>query len=427
MPIPNDTNPYGGVPGGGISLPPYFKPTASVRNTTTFYPSVETLGANEMRVTFMGSIPWPPRRGQAGTCIMVELGNGKRFFFDFGSGCLRNIVALQVPVAEINDIFITHLHVDHYADVPYLFCFAPFTGRWTPLRVTGPSGRLPEFGTKAMVDGMKQMTRWHWNAVSMAPVGDGYEVEVNEFDWREDNGICYQQDGVTIRHWRRIHSMDGSSAYRLDWNGLSFVWTGDGRPDEKTIELSRGADVFVTECMTDTPAILAAKIRVPEMRTRTMIDNAHTAHYAVGYMMKEINPRVGAICHFLWDHEMLAETIAGIRTHYKGLFQLGLDGQVLNVTKDAVWARSAVFPEYAQSAPPDLNRMFNGEVPEEITLPTPKNSIFEQQEQATRDREVPGAKYYPADVAREKVLHKSMAGVRVNTREFYGQTKDGGK
>jgi len=39
-----------------------------------------------MRISFVGSTPFPPRRDQAGTCIMIELGNGKRFLFDFGSG-----------------------------------------------------------------------------------------------------------------------------------------------------------------------------------------------------------------------------------------------------------------------------------------------------------------------------------------------------
>ncbi|MGQ0523266.1 MAG: guanitoxin biosynthesis MBL fold metallo-hydrolase GntH [Betaproteobacteria bacterium] len=421
MNIPNSSNPYGGVPGGGITLPPYYRPTPSVRNYTTFFSETETLGPDEMRVTFMGSIPWPPRHGQAGTCIMVELGNGNRFFFDFGSGCMRNIIGLQVPLIEINDIFLTHLHVDHYADLPYLFCFGPFAGRWTPLRVTGPSGRLPEFGTRAMIDGMKQMTRWHWNAFSIAPVGDGYEVEVNEFDWRDDNGICYQKDGVTVRHWRRIHSMDGASAYRLDWNGLSFVWTGDGRPDEKTIEFARGADVFVTECLNDTVKIFAAKFRAPERRALTIMDNAHTSHYAVGYMMKQINPRLGAICHFVWDHDMLGETMAGIREHWKGLFQFGLDGTVLNVTRDAVWSRTAVLPEYGHSAPPDLNRVFNGNIPEEMTLPTPKRNILQEQEQATRDGEIDSAKYCPPDLWRPKVLPSSMHNLRVNTREFFGQ------
>lgn len=78
-----------------------------------------------MRITFVGSCPFPPRRNQAATFIMVELGNGKRFFFDFGPGCLRNILAMQVPLQMVNDIFLTHLHVDHYGELPYLFAFAP--------------------------------------------------------------------------------------------------------------------------------------------------------------------------------------------------------------------------------------------------------------------------------------------------------------
>ncbi len=111
-------NPNGGLPAGGITMPPYYRPTEYIWNNNNYFPGTEPIGQSEMRISFMGSTPFPPTRAQAGTCIMVELGNGKRFFFDFGSGCLRNIVAMQVPVQTINDIFLTHLHVDHYADIP---------------------------------------------------------------------------------------------------------------------------------------------------------------------------------------------------------------------------------------------------------------------------------------------------------------------
>ena len=241
-------NPYGGKPGSGLQFPPYYRPTPSVRSRNNYFPASETLGPDEMRISFVGSCPFPPRRDQAGTCIMVELGNGDRFFFDFGPGCVKNILAMGVPVPEINDIFLTHLHVDHYHDLSYLLPFSAWGGRWKqPLRVTGPSGRTPELGTKGMVAGMKQMLKWHLEAFDSCPIGDGYEVEVNEFDWKDENGICYDRNGVTVRHWRRSHAKDGASAYRLDWNGLSFVWTGDGRPDELTAKYAAGADVFVTE------------------------------------------------------------------------------------------------------------------------------------------------------------------------------------
>jgi ribonuclease BN (tRNA processing enzyme) len=90
---------------------------------------------------------------------------------------------------EINDILLTHLHVDQYHDLSYLLPFSAWGGRWKqPLPVTDPSGRTPELGTKAMVAGMKQMLKWHLEAFDACPIGDGYEVEVNEFDRKDENG-----------------------------------------------------------------------------------------------------------------------------------------------------------------------------------------------------------------------------------------------
>jgi hypothetical protein len=147
-------------------------------------------------------------------------------------------------------------------------------GRWKPLRVHGPSGRTPKDGIKTMIEGMKMMAHWHTDSFNGCPIGDGYEIEVNEFDFRKDNGICYEKDGVTIRHWRRSHVKDGASAYRLDWNGLSFVWTGDGRPEERSIEFSKGVDVFVTEVQPDTANLSAMKMGMPAVIGMTTIDQA---------------------------------------------------------------------------------------------------------------------------------------------------------
>ena len=121
-------NPYGGVPSGGITLPPYYRPTPDLASNNIYYPGQEEIGPDEMRISFIGSTPIPVTRAQAGTCIMVELGNEKKFFFDFGSGCMRNIIAMAVPLQTVNDIFFTHLHADHYADLPYLYAFAPWMG-----------------------------------------------------------------------------------------------------------------------------------------------------------------------------------------------------------------------------------------------------------------------------------------------------------
>ena len=408
-------NPYGGGPGAGLTIPPYYRPTPSVKTAATFFPTAEELGADEMRISFIGSVPFPAMRSQAGTCMMVELGNGKRFFFDFGSGCMRNIIAMQVPLPLINDIFLTHLHVDHYADLPYLYAFAPWSGRWKPLRVTGPSGRTPKEGTKAMIEHMKGMTYWHTDSFHNLPIGDGYEIEVNEFDYKDDNGICYNKDGVTVRHWRRSHAKDGASAYRLDWNGLSFVWTGDGLPDKLTAEYAKGCDVFVTEVQPDLSKLYSLKFGVPQDIINPTIDVGHTPHYGAGYLMKQVNPRLAMVTHFAYDEEVLPELVAGIRTHWDGLFQFGApDVVVVNVTKDSIWTRKAALPESAMPTRPSTKEAIElfglGLTHTDIEFPAPRHTVLDMQEQSIRDQEFDRRKFYPPNVYRpiERFVSKNI-------------------
>ena len=402
-------NPYGRRPGGGISLPDYYRPTPSIRNRNVFVPQLETLGPDEMRISFVGSTPWPPTRSQAGTCIMVELGDGtalpQRLFFDYGNGCTKNILALQVPQTLINDIFITHLHVDHYADLPYMFPFTASFGRWKdPMRVYGPSGRTPELGIKYMIKHMKEMMRWHLENFDHCPIGDGFEFEVTEFDWKDEYGICYEKDGVTVRHWPRSHVKDGASAYRLDWEGpgLSFVWTGDGRPDEKTTKYAKGVDVFVSEGQLDTMALQSIKFGAPQEIAQYIVDSYHTPYYAAGYLYKEISPRIAMMTHIEQTQELMGEAIAEIRAHWDGLFIFGYpDVMVVNVTKDAIWARMATLPEHASSTPPPFKDIFGDVLPDTLPIPAPRIPREAQQEQFLRDMEIDPKRYYPPDVDRD--------------------------
>jgi hypothetical protein len=256
-----------------------------------------------------------------------------------------------------------------------------------------------------MVNGMKQMLKWHLEAFDVFPIGDGYEVEVNEFDWKDENGICYDKNGVTVRHWRRSHAKDGATGYRLDWNGLSFVWTGDGRPDELTAKYAAGADVFVTELELDTGRLIEMKYGLPDWLYNYTIDTHHTPHYATGYLINEVNPRVGMVTHFPFEEDLVAEAIAGIRAHWDGLFLWGApDNVVVNVTKDAIWSRKAAIPESTGQNPPPFGQLVGEPLPKEFEVPQPRMPREEQQEQYTRDNEIDPHKYLPEDVYRDPLI-----------------------
>lgn len=178
-----------------------------------------------------------------------------------------------------------------------------------------------------MVAGMKQMLKWHLEAFDACPIGDGYEVEVNEFevnefDWKDENGICYEKDGVTIRHWRRSHAKDAPRP--IVWTGTAFrSCGGDGRPDELTAKYAKGVDVFVTEVQPDLARINLLKYGLPEFLFNYTVDIHHTLNYAAGYLIKQVNPRCGMVTHFAFDNDTLNEASADVRAHWNGLFLYG--------------------------------------------------------------------------------------------------------
>ncbi len=370
---------------GGIN------PTPGLASAANWFPRTEELGPEELRITFMGTAPFI-RPGQMNTSIFIELGSGDNFVFDIGEGSVANYISAGLALNQLDKIFITHLHVDHFGALPWLYMFGGWAGRWhKPLRVHGPSGRSPEYGTAHMVEGMKQMLTWHRDAFSVFPVGQGHDVDVTEFDFRDNGGVCYDENGVKIIHWQRSHAKDGASAYRLEWNGLKVVWTGDGRPSKLDAQFAAGADVYITETQPELCAISSGVQGVPPFLGRYTLDTHHTPGYAAGYVASRANPRLFMTTHMPFDPYINAETVAEVRKHWKGPYHFGApDGIVVNVTKDDIWVREGVLPDYPNSRAPQFN-FDDGQ----LVVPHPPTNRAAIQEPFIRDQEINPDEYYP--------------------------------
>ena len=384
----------GGVPGDRWKEGLLFegvKPMPWLKSAANWFPGTEDIQPEEMRVTFMGTSP-SIRPGQMNTSIFVELGNGDKFVFDMGEGAVSNYVAARVALNQINHVFITHLHVDHFGSLPYLWMFGTWAGGWhEQLTVHGPSGRTPEYGTAAMVDGMRKMLGWHIDAFSVFPVGKGWDIKVNEFDFRDNGGVVYEKNGVKVTHWQRSHAKDGASGYRLDWNDMCFVWTGDGRPSMLDIKYAKGCDLYVTEMQPELLEISSGVQGVPPFLGRYTVDTHHTPAYAAGYLANQIKPRMFMTTHMAFDPYQNEEAVAEIREHWKGPFHFGApDGIVVNMTKDLVWVREGILPDFPNNRSPQFD-FSNGQ----LVVPLPPTDRTKIQEPFVREQEIDPKKYYP--------------------------------
>jgi hypothetical protein len=81
----------------------------------------------------------------------------------------------------------------------------------------------------------------------------------------------------------------------------------------------------------DNPTLWSLKQGSPEVIGAFTIDSAHSAGYGVGYLTNPSATPLGMTTHFSYDTELLGETIAEVRTRYKGNGAFGFDHQVVKL------------------------------------------------------------------------------------------------
>ena len=176
-----------------------WSPTKPYPMRDVYFPGMEELAPDEMRVIACGTGMPIPRLKQAAACFLVELGNGEKFVFDMGEGSFERLSALEMPLDQLDKVFLGHLHLDHAGDFPAFYATGPVNNRLRPVRLFGPSGVKKEWGTKAWANNMLEM--WQWELASRGGVVDsrGLELHVTEFDWKKVNNIVYNENGVQVR------------------------------------------------------------------------------------------------------------------------------------------------------------------------------------------------------------------------------------
>ncbi len=320
------------------------------RSRDTYYPNTEDLSPDEMRVVACGTGMPTTRAAQAAACFLVELGNGDKFFFDIGSGSSERISSLQIPYNYLDKVFVGHLHTDHFGALHELFIGGALMGRNRPLRVWGPSGSVPELGTAAATDNMQKMLLWDLSARVGATDPRGYVMDVSEFDYKGENQVIYEENGVVVRSFPAIHGIDGAVSFSLEWNDLKFVYSSDTYPNKWFIEYAKDADIAIHECFIAVPDIVGKLGFTPEsaLAVGTQI---HTAPEAFGKVMSEIKPRIAVAYHFFNDFDTAGGVEERIRTTYDGPLSLAEDFMVWNITKDDIKVRMAVTEEHTWSPP----------------------------------------------------------------------------
>ena len=331
-------------------------PTRALQERDVYYPASEDLAPDEMRVVALGTGMPSVRPKQAAACWLVELGNGDKFLFDIGSGCHERLAAQMIPYDFLNKVFIGHLHVDHMGDLPSLWLGGTVMNRLVPLRIWGPSGATPEYGTAASMQKMKEMYVWDIGTRSGVIDFRGGALEVNEFAFDGVNEVIYAENGVIVRSIPAVHGLDGAVSFILEWNGLKFVYGSDTFPNKWYIKHAAGADMAIHECFL--PAtLLVTKQGFAPMEALMVGTQGHTSPEQFGKVMSLVKPRLAVGYHFYNDFDTEPEVRKRVRRTYEGPLDLALDYMVWNITKDKIRVRMSAVDEEVWPSPPQLAKI----------------------------------------------------------------------
>ncbi|MFF0479035.1 MBL fold metallo-hydrolase [Streptomyces sp. NPDC004284] len=188
------------------------------------------MGSDSLRITVLGSATPFPRPGNACSGYLVE-GGGVRLWVDAGTGTLAELQR-YVALAEVDAVWISHLHADHSADLLPAYYALLYAGLDVPLPV-------PLFGPPGIAD---RLAAFLTNGRERSPVEKAFGVE-ELYD-----GHVVRVGGLTLRSRAVEHGGLPAFALRVeDGGGASLVYSGDCEPCSGLVELALECDLFLCE------------------------------------------------------------------------------------------------------------------------------------------------------------------------------------
>jgi ribonuclease BN (tRNA processing enzyme) len=170
--------------------------------------------------------------GVQGRAFSSFLLNG-RYLFDCGPTVLQQLNQAGVSPDDIEVVFISHFHADHFFGVPFFFLMSWARGRKDPLTIVGPPGVEDKVRTLLTV-GYPHLVEDPGFEVRFVEVSEGFTGDVP--------GLRFS--AAQVKHVPSLECF----AYRANIGDRSLVYSGDTTLCDSLLCLAKDADVIVVEC-----------------------------------------------------------------------------------------------------------------------------------------------------------------------------------
>ena len=106
----------------------------------------------DLDLVFLGTSASAPTANRAPLALLLRRG-GERLLFDCAEGTQRQLMRSSVGLPDLEEIFLTHFHADHYLGLPGMLKTFALRQRDVPLTIYGPPGLRDLFSSLARIFG----------------------------------------------------------------------------------------------------------------------------------------------------------------------------------------------------------------------------------------------------------------------------------
>ncbi len=225
-----------------------------------------------MEIVFLGTSGCVPTRERNLSAILLEY-LGESFLFDCGEGSQRQMRFAGVNFMRIDNVFITHLHADHFLGLGGMIQSMDFLERTRPLEIHGPKG-LKETMEHMLSMGTFQMDCMSVGVHEIKPglvkEGDRYKITCAKTEHTQNSlAYCFEEAPkkkflkkkaleLGVPEGRLFSKLQRGEAIEINGKkitpaqvlskpipGRKLVYTGDTRVCESVIKLAENADVLI--------------------------------------------------------------------------------------------------------------------------------------------------------------------------------------
>lgn len=297
-----------------------------------------------LHAAFCGTGTPLPDRQRAGPCLAVIAGE-RVFVFDAGEGASETISLMGLSQGDIEAVFLTHLHSDHFDGL------APLAlQHWASASATEPLSVVGPIGTARVAAGLNEAyaidagyrTAHHGREI-MPPSGAG--LVAREFSTPPIDGevlVLVDDGGVRITAFRVDHAPTDAVGYRVDYAGRSIVVSGDTARSRSLTIAAHGADLVVHEAISQELDRIMHDAAIERGRTNIGaifedILDYHTSPEDAGAVAGDAQAGALALTHLLPQTPIpgLAEVFArDARRSYDGPVHVMRDGDVISLPRE---------------------------------------------------------------------------------------------